>query len=365
MTMRYISGFNAFVAKATGQVISYIRDPKRYRLVDYVQMVRSPAPVGVYYKLDVDQPVRVESVDEDAWADGAMRPRNTHNQMRHDLVEFQCVRRNRGFEIGWQAIETADYKVLVAHSAMAQNQLMVARTQRVITLLETAGTWPGMTDTANNLNGGAGQWDLGSDDPTDANYLSIKKTLDAVAERIHLKTNGMVGDPEGDTKLCLIISPRAALKMSQSAEIHDYLKQSPFAMAQVKGAVPGQNAKWGLPDHLYGDWKIVVENAVRVSERPKASGAEASITAGSPIPKRFVKGNDTAIVVSRPGGLDGQYGSPSFSTVQIYYYEKEMDIETRDLPWDRLTEGAVSENVKEVVPAPQAGFLITDILSTE
>lgn len=366
MTMRYPGSFNSFVPRVTGQVISFVRDPKKYRINQYVQLVRSEASIGVYYKIHVDDGMRLEAPDEHVWHDGAMRPRWKHEGIRHDLVEFQTVRKDYGFTIGWKALKQADYQILFGYTAKARNQAMMDRTQEAITLLETTSNWGGHYATADALNGGAGQWDLASGDKSSPNYLAIKKTLDAALERVHLDTNGAVADyEEGDEPpFLLIISPRLALKMAQTSEIHDYLAQSPFALGQVKGRVKGQNARWGLPEELYGVCKIVVENAVRVSERPKADGSNAAIT-GSPAPRRFIKSNDSAILLCRPGSLDGQYGAPSFSTAQIYYYDKEMEVETFDENRDRLTDGHVTQDIKAVLTAPASGFLIQDCLSTE
>jgi hypothetical protein len=361
--LNFFGGFNSFVPQATGQVISFIRDPKKYRLNQYAQLVPSPKDIGVYYRLGVDQPVRVVNDQENVWEDGKKRPEQHENQLKFDTVEFQTVRRDYGYTIGWKTVEQADVKVMVAHLGMAQNQCMVGRTHRAISLLENPSNWGGNTDTANNLNSGAGFWDKASSDPTDPNYLAIKKSFDELARRITLLTNGMV-DVEEEGTLRMLLSPGAALKISQSSEIHDYLSHSPFAMAQVKGKVPGQNAKWGLPDQLYG-WDIVIETAVVVSQRPNANdaiGSEASIAGGNPA-RHFIKNDDSAVALSRIGGLDGQYGAPSFSTLQIYYVGKELEIENFDEPKHRRSEGHVVEDVKEVLAAPASGFLVQNILS--
>lgn len=363
MALGHFSSFAGYVPAATGQVISFIRDPKKYKINSYAQLVPSTKTVGVYHRIGVDQPVRVVNDEENVWADGKKRPPHHENQLKYDTVEFQTTRRDFGFTIGWQAIEQADVKLMVTHTAMAQNQLMVGRTARAMTLLETAANWGSNTATANDLNGGAGAWDTASSDPNSGQYLAIKKSLDAVSQRIMLLTSGMV-DVEEKGVLKLMISPDLAQKMSQSAEIHDYLKQSPYAMDQVRGRVSGQNAKWGLPDELYG-WDIEVETAVRVSQRANASeaiGSEALISGANP-KRNWIKSNQNAVVLSRVGGLDGQYGAPSFSTLQIYYVGKELEIESFDDPKHRLTEGHIVEDVKEVLAAPASGFLISGVLS--
>lgn len=364
MVARYASGFNAFVAEATGQVIAFVRDPGRYKYNQYVQLVPTPAPVGIFYKLHVDDVQRLTDLNETAWEDGAERPNaNKGDGIRFEPTEFQTVRHNFPFMLGWKALDTAGksgLKLLVAHSTLMRNKAQMHRTQRIVTLLETSGNWGGNTATANSLNGGFGQWDLASNEPTSPFFLAIKKTLDAVALRIHLKTNGAVGnfgDAE-DSGLRLIVSPGLATKMSQTDEIRDMLKQSPYAMDQISGKKPGQNAKWGMPDKIYG-WELVVEDAVRVNNNPVAAGTEATLNTQ----KVFIKSDDNAVVVSRPGGLDGEYGAPSFSTVQLYHYKREIELKTFDDPKNERTEGHVSIDDKEVLAAPQSGYLITDTLS--
>lgn len=359
----FFSEFAGYVPAATGQLISFIRDPKNYLINDYAQLVPTKKTVGVYHRLGVDQPVRVFNDEENIWSDGKKRPAHHENQLKYDTVEFQTKRRDYGFTIGWKTIEQADVNMLTAHAQSAQNQLMTARTNRAVTLLETVSQWGSNTDTASNLNGGAGTWDQGSSDPSHPSYLAIKKTLDTVARQVKLLTNGMVDNNGKKGMLKLLISPGLAQKMSQSPEIHDYIKQCQFAMAQIEGRVAGQNAIWGLPDQLYG-WELLVEDAPIVKQRQNSSEAIGSEASASGLnPKRtFVKSDDKAVVLSRVGGLDGQYGAPSFSTLQIYYYGKELDVETFDEPKHRLTEGHCSEDVIEVIAAPASGFLIQGCL---
>jgi hypothetical protein len=352
------SGFNAFVAAATGQIINWIRDPAKYKVNQYTQLVRSEQPVGVYYRLHADDSVRVVTDEEHAWADGDSRRQKLSNAegQRFDTVEFVCKRRNYGSKIGWQALESGkrdQLNLLIANTKGVQNELMINRTQRVVTMLENAANWPASSvGTATALGGGF--WSAGSDTAP-----FVKKTLLQVATNIHLSTNGMASDldNEEDVGLNLVLSPAAATTISSSPEIHAYLSRSPFALQQVVGGKRGQNALWGLPEYLYG-FKVVVENAVRVSARANADGTEDATAA-----RAWVKALNSALVVSRPGGLEGQIGAPSFSTAQIYYYNKELSVETFDDAEDELTRVYAQENVTEVIAAARAGFLITNLFS--
>jgi len=362
MTLQYTSQFNAYIPEATGQVIAFIRDPKTYRYNEYTQLVKAPTEVGVYMKLEVDNFQRFVTNDEDAWPDGARAPENKWNQVKHDWVEFQCIRRMDATTIGWLVQQQAAYKVLLANTKGIQNQHMAKRTQRLITMAENTANWGNNTDTANNLNGGAGFWDKATNDPGDVHFLAIKKTLDQVAQIVQLNTNGVVNFNDPDSPLILVLAPGAARKMSQTSEIHSYLQGSAGdAYRRLTGTEAEMIENYGLPKYLYG-WKIVVEDAVRVGERPKASGVEASTT-GSPAARRFIKSEDSAIVCVRPGKLDGTYGTTNYSTMQLFYHGSEIELETLPDNRNRLDELRVISSVTERLAAPASGYLIQDIIS--
>jgi hypothetical protein len=143
--------------------------------------------------------------------------------------------------------------------------------------------------------------------------------------------------------------------MAQSAEMTNYVRESPAAREVLEeGLGRNQFELWGLPPRYKG-YALVVEDAPIVTEVPKASGVEATIDAG----RRYIKQPGTMWVLSRPGGLDGEYGTRSFSTIQIYHYGALLETEAFDNPKDRLVEGRCSENLIEVLGAAPAGFLVT------
>jgi hypothetical protein len=358
MAYQVHGAFNGYVPQATGQLISFMRDSKKWRLNDYIQYVHSTKPVGLYKRLGLDQPVRVVNDEINVWADGHKRPRRPDNRLKFETVDFQCIRRTEGFEIGWQAIEHADEKILTMHADMAMNQLMTARTKRVITMLETASNWGGYTATVQSLNRGAGSWRDASADPNSTHYLAIKKTLNAAALQIQLNTNGVVKATEKGV-LRLLISPNVASMISETGEIHDYIKGSPAAKENITS---GLNSTYNLPDTLYG-WEVVVEDAPIVTQNPNDSeswGSEAATTGNAPA-RRYIKNDNSVVAMTRVGGLDGQYGSQSFTTAQIFYVDKELSIKTFDDPKHELTEGFVDEYVVEKLVAPQSGLLITGV----
>src|SRR5437868_2046850 len=177
MAQRYLSGSNGFVPSATGQAIAFVRDPARFKVNGYVQNIRSPKVIGLYAVLDRDQPTRVPTDQEFAWEDGDPRPSGNNNMGTFQWKEFAVFRRDYPYTVGEQAIEQAEgWNPRAFFNASILSQAMTNRTKRVVSLLENAANWPAAsTADANVLNGGKGKWNLGSNDPTNANYLAIKR----------------------------------------------------------------------------------------------------------------------------------------------------------------------------------------------
>lgn len=355
-SFRYTGQFNSYVAKATGQVIAQARDPKKYKLNKYTQLVKTDDELFLYYYIHPDDFVRHYNDKASVWEDGQKRPEKTGQRVRHKTREGQAIRRDYDFQIGWRTLKRADYNVLLSNTRSAENECMIAWTQECISLLETAGNWSGNTANAVDLAGGA-QWDQGTpEDPV------IKKTLLDLAERITLATNGIVGDYENpdDVGLILLLSPHAARRMATTPELHAIYKESTYTERLVAKAGVNPNAVWGLPEMLYG-YKVIVENAVRVSESPQDDDTIAATT-GSPAPRRFIKSFDSAVVLSQEK-VDGNIGAPNYSTVQRYYVDREMSVEIFDEAKHEYTDGHVVRHGTTHVTAPATGFLVTNILN--
>jgi hypothetical protein len=333
-------------------MISYIRNPKEFKLNKYVQYIETPVTVGLYARIDKDQPARVVSDADFVWADGADRPTGDWNQLRFEWVEFSVKRRDYPFRVGNIALAQAknSWKPLEQHAGMAAMQAMINRTSRVISMLETSANWSGNTDAVTNLNSGAGKWDSASDDPSSPQYNAIKRALLKAAERVNLATNSVVQPDD----LVLLISPGLAQAIANTAEVHNYLKYGPFSKAQLEDT-SNNNQRWGLPPSLYG-FEVVVEDSSKVTSRPAADGTAA--TTG----RTYIKGDTSAVMMSRKGGVNGIYGAPNFSTVQLYWHKWEMSVFTFDDPKNERTDGHVTDMFAEVLAAPETGYLITGCL---
>lgn len=351
MTLRFPSGTNVFLPEATGMAVAFVRDPQRFKVNQYIQLVKAEKPVVYYAYLDPDEPVRVVNDNVFDWPDGQPRPRPYDNWAAFRWAQVRTMRRNYGYTLGEQIVEAASgWNPRAFFNAVVLSKAMTFVTKRVISMLETASNWGNNTATVAVLTGtGGATWANTSNDPANANYLNIKKSLTEAVRRISLATNGVVQWND----LVLVISPGLALRIANTPEIHDYVKSSPFALQQIRGDEPNQNQQWGLPATLYG-LKLVVEDAVITTQKRASTMADAT--------KTFVKSDSSAIICSRIGGLDGNYGSPSFSTVQRYFYKYEMSVETFYEAKDKLYEVHVVDQFREVLVAPQAGFLITNTI---
>ena len=99
---------------------------------------------------------------------------------------------------------------------------------------------------------------------------------------------------------------------------------------------------------------------MRVTDRPNSSG---SVLTSASTNRVFAKGDRNAVICSRPGGLDGEYGAPSFSTLQVYWYEYLLAAFQFHDPENALMKFHLSEQFLEVLAAPESGYCITSILS--
>ncbi len=361
-SLRFPSRSNV-LPQASGQIIEYIRKPKEFPINKYAQFVETPTTNGAYAYVDPDQPVRIVNEAEFAWNDGDHRPTGNANNLSYEWIPFRTFRRSYPFTIGDQTQqvheEFSDIDLVTQSAGMVASQAMTNRTNRVVNMLQTTANWGNNTADCNVINGGYGNWRNASSDPASPNYLAIKRSLGNACKIIRLATNSVVKRKN----LKLILSLGLAEIMADTSEIYDYLKFGPFAQRAQRGDDRDMDEDGGLPPKLYGI-EVCIEDSPYVNIYPSMSGAvstsatyvPASITTGN---RLFAKNDTTAMLVSRVGGIEGSYGAPSFSTVQVYFFGAPMQVQEFHDPKNELTEGYVTEDFMEVLAAPASGFLFT------
>ena len=341
--MSYVAvggGLNTFVpstnALATGALqVEFTRAVNTFPITKYAQIVPTQQMTGYYLRLDSDDNVRVTETNEFAWPLGNDRPVGKMNQ--HDFVSFTCNRFAYPFYIPNETVKQAAWDVVAQHARAKAQLAMTARSMRTATALTTSSTFNAVGNyyaTGTAISGAA--W-------TGSTTNIIQKGIQTALQRISLSTGGAV---RGETDIMMVISPTVANLLSQTSEVRDYVKNYPAALPFLQGA--DTFAKYGLPPNLFGV-QVVVDDSVKVTTRKGA----ASTT------REFVYGN-SAVFVSRPGGLVGVEGSTSFSTVQIFAFE-DMTVENWDDPRDRRIEGRVIDNSTSEVVAPVSGVLVANV----
>jgi len=341
--MSYVTvggGLNTYVpstnALATGALqVEFTRAVNTFPITKYAQIVPVNQMTGYYLRLNSDDNVRVTDINEFAWPLGNDRPVGKMNE--HDFVSFTCSRFAYPFYIPNETVKQAAWDVVAQHARAKAQLAMTARSMRTATALTTSATFNAVGNyyaTGTAISGGA--W-------TAASGNNIQKGIQTALQRIALATGGAV---RGEIDVMMVISPTIANSLSQTAEVRDYVKNYPAALPFLQGS--DTFAKYGLPPNLFGV-QLVVDDSVKVTTKKGAASTTRS----------FVYG-DSAVFVSRPGGLVGVEGSTSFATCQIFAFE-DMTVENWDDPKDRRIEGRVIDNSTAEVVAPVSGVLVADV----
>ncbi len=356
MAVGYPSGTNTYVpnhAASQSLIVGYSRSPNKFKVGQYAQYVRARNNVGLYMVWASRQAARIQtSTDrEHSWSDGEAAPVGANNLEGWEWKQFNTQRYAYPFTMGEMAVEQATFPILAAMSGVCAQQAMTARTLLSYTALSGASWGNNTAAVVGGILPAANGWNNGSAGLSTSTYTmpgpNIKVSLQYAAKIINIATIGVV-DP---TMLTLVINPTTAMAMASSPEIQNYVSQSPFALAQLRGDVPNQNGVWGLPTMLYG-YNVVVEDAVRVST-PKGRSPETI---------NYVLPDDEAYLLARDGELTGIEGSRSYSTVQIFFFNDEMTVFSKYDSDNLRYMGRVVQNYQPLVVTTFSGFRFTDVI---
>jgi hypothetical protein len=329
-----------------GLLVGYSRNVDDFPVNRYIQIFPSEKMLGLYASWTSRNAARIISNTdaEHVWADGDPCPPGLNNLESFIYNPYVTQRRVYSFTLGELTVDQMSFDLLMANSRDMAQQAMTARTMLVQNALQGA-SWGANTAAVNGgiLPGGQ-TWGTGSVGYGGAQGPNIKQSIQYGQQQINLATIGVVKPRD----LTLVINPNTAQVMARSTEIQDYIKQSPVALAQLRGDVPSQNGVWGLPDTLYGV-NLVVEDAVRVSSR---KGAASDTLA-------YIMPNGIAFLLARPGKLEGIAGSRSFSTVQLFFYRDELTVETLYDVNNKRYLGRVISNYVPIVASTLSGFYFT------
>lgn len=334
---------NTFVPsfEASGKLqIEYSRNPKSFPINKYVKNIPVKEDKGYYLNLDTSACARIQNTTGREWPDGQEAPNGDWFKVGLDWPVYITKRYATPYSVGQKATDQAAWDVLATYGRVAAQAQMTFRTKKAITALTTTGNWGNNTGTATAVGGGV------LDTATTSNNYN-QALMQAVASRIHKATYGMTDWPD----LNMVMNPNTASRIARSPEVVDWLKQSPAALAQVRGDVESQNGKWGLPDVFFG-MKTTIENAV-------VNTAEIGVADSVD----YILPDGYIYFLSRPEGLMGDAGVPNFATCNFFLYE-DMTVESKTDPDNRRTKGRVVDDFDFKIVAPATGFLITGALSS-
>lgn len=354
--------FNGLLPQAVqNMVIGFMRDPKTFPFVEYIQYVPAPEIQFMWFQMHPDDPVRLGDVDKYAWARDDYRPTGKAFQLQGKWVDDSTVRYDFPYTVGEDTIRVwkqAGIDVKNLYDDTRASHAALHRAQRIVTGLSTAFTG-NQTGTPQDLLGTADPVyfdyssgkELLTTDNANPNFQSIKRTFMKVKKRINLATNSVV---KGD-ELIAVMGPAVAEVIAKSGEMVEFLKQSTFAKELTDPNV----VNWNLPGS-YGGFKLVVEDTPIAYVNQQADGGIADVTVASE--KDYLLADDTIYFLTRKGGLDGGYGKRQFATVQVYTWGGEARVEAFSEPKHELIEGHIRMDDKVVFPASVAGFALTDVL---
>jgi hypothetical protein len=325
--------------EASGKlVVDFARDPKKFAVNRYAQVVPCKKTMGYYLRMTVEEAGRIinANLDNFVWPDGNAAPEFNNETESHEFLPFLTRRYAFGFNLGSMTVDQASWDVVAQHARIKAQQAMTGRTQKVLNaLLTDANHLPSHLMTVSGISGNTGNWAQSTTARQD-----IKRSLQTAMELILDDTLGGVTQED----MILVINSALAAKLTQCQEIVDYIKGSPQALAQVRGELEGSNTMYGLPDTLYG-FKLVVEATRKVTTRKGATTVKTQVLPTA-----------NAILMSRPGGLVGIEGAPSFSSVQVFAYT-EMQTEKKDDVDNKRVVARIIENYDVRLVAPAATVL--------
>lgn len=337
--------YNTFVPNhdaTNSMVINFSRNSKDFALNRWSQLVPVKQTVGYYLNMTVEEAGRLLNADGSdlIWPDGNDAPTGTDGTESHEFLSYRAKRYAPSFRLGDMTVDQASWDIIAHHGRIKAQQAMTLRTQKAVTVAQTSGNYAAShTSAAASISGALGNWAQSTTARTD-----IKRSLSYAVEVILDDTLGAV-KPED---LILVISSGCARKISMTQEIIDHIKGSPEALAQIRGELPGKNVIHGLPDRLYGI-EVVVDVTRKTTSKKGVTAVRTSVM------------DDTKpFICSRPGGLVGVEGSPSFSTITIFSYDKnEMLVETKNDADNKRTLGRIIDTYDVIMTCPASGFLFT------
>jgi hypothetical protein len=375
-TLSMLSWANGFVPEASGELVAFARDESQWAINKYVQYVPVPVPAGLFWQLGRDEFVRNEGGTVaptalgggggsalKAWEPGDEIPYGHGQKVPFVLQEYHCNYRTEPWICSHDEIDLAQvFSPKLVYTRAAVTKMLTDRTNRIAGILTNTANFGTHTNSANAINGGRGPWSTGSDDPSSPSYLAIYRTLVAMYRQIHLDTNGVVRRDDLHT----VVSPDLAIAMAGSPEMVNYCRESSVSQKLLEEGYDPQYQRWGLPERYKG-FHFVVEDAPIVTANVTLGAAGGGlpnqpIQAAESSSRQFIWPSSIATMVSRVGKLDGEFGSKSYSSFQVFHYGGLLQQYAFDQPHNFRVIGVVRECPDFRIVASMSAYCVTGCL---
>ena len=319
-----------------GLTTGYTRKPEEFKINTWAQIIKVDTPIGLYRVMTNRECIRVlgDSINSAVWAPGTVAPETSLSDESWSHDKYDTKRVIYPFVIDDREAKAADLDILLLSSRISATRAMTARSNEAIKELGNTDRYEAshIIDVTTDTHIG-GSW---SQACSATPY--IMQSLNYAQEMILRDTLGVVTAKD----LQLIISPTLARNISQSQELVDYMKGSPFSADHIRGTQSGFSGQFRIPNELYGI-KVIVEDTVKVTT-PKGQ-------ASSPV---FAMPEDEAYLCARPGSIEGGAPkSPNFSSI-VFFMKEEMSAESFAEPQNRRTMGRIVEDWSCRLIAPSA-----------
>lgn len=328
-----------FDPAVTGSLqVEFSRAPGSFAVNRYAQVVPVTQLSGYYLTIGTSETVRIVTAQDFVWPIGTDRP--TGSNRKFEMTPWSVARNTDSVNLPYETVDVSKWDVVNAHMRMLATRMMTLRSYKAITALTTSGSYPSNSyfATAGAITG-SGSWYTST-----ASNAYIQAAIQSVSNVILQNTAGVVRP--GD--IVMVMNPTTAQKVSRSPEVQSYVKNYGAAMQFLTGNSLFRN--WGLPPSLW-DVDVVVEDAVQETTRD-----------GDTATRSYVLGDDKVVFCSRPGGLMGQEGAPTFSTLSAFVYE-DFNTEIFDDPKNRRHIGSITDNYNYYLTAPISGGYIASVAS--
>lgn len=342
----------------------FSRSPSRFPLRRYCGMLPVDLVVGLYAEFDPTEQARIRTLAQRAnWPDGTPRPAGFN--VKHEWRTYKTERSTEPFTLGGLTVQQAQaaqhLDTLTAHADTAATKAMTNATRAAEAVL----TDPALMTNYATCNTATGGSDTIAGSTEAQGYINALYRY--AVNQIVTNTMGAVAP----NQICAVISRDVAETISRSPEYITYHKNYPQALAQLQRT---ENVgPYGLIQYPFGV-ETIVDDTVFVTSNPEATslttrqafrslGTVSTVAVNTPI-VFIVK---PAAPVAEPANLGPQDAGtavnvPTHATI-MQLKQEDMAYEVLHDQWNRLVQGAVTNNDDFVLTSVRSGFLVTDVLN--